>query len=290
MRQIRAAPARLGEGAHDVLRVLVRLLPSEKQEIRAGDAVLLGDPAAILFRDVRAEPRRHAVVDHLDARRRDPEVVHEVSLAVVRDRDDAVRAGERPPDHHAGVDERGTARQELRVQEVNDVVDRDDRAAAERRQDVVGRVEEVEAVPEESEGEARELRDRVAGGFLLDDLEVRGERRNRLAVRLPRVDAKPVVRRLRPHRDRLEQVADVGADPEVHELPGVHSDERGRAVHRSAPNAAAESAAAVRSAASFHVKSAARRRPASRKESRASSSSRKRSIAREKPAESRGAA
>ena len=62
-------------------------------------------------------------------------------------------------------------------------MDRHDGARpGERRDDVVGGVEEVEPVAQQPPGEARQLRDRVAGRVLLDDLEVRRQRRQRVAV------------------------------------------------------------------------------------------------------------
>ena len=57
---------------------------------------------------------------------------------------------------------RGAAGKELRIEEVNDVVNGDHGPASERRQDVVGRVEEVEAVTVETERETRELGQGVA--------------------------------------------------------------------------------------------------------------------------------
>ena len=100
-----ALAPRLGEGAHDVADVLVRLLAAEEEQVRARQAVLARDAVPLGARHVGAEAGGDAVVDDVDARRRDAEVVHEVALAVVRDRDDAVGARERPADHDARVEQ-----------------------------------------------------------------------------------------------------------------------------------------------------------------------------------------
>ena len=93
----------------------------------------------------------------------DAEVVHQVALAVVRDGDDAIGPRERPPDHDARIEQRRAVGQELRIENVDDVVDRHDGAGARQRRDhVVGGVEEIEAVAPQAPGEARQLGDRIA--------------------------------------------------------------------------------------------------------------------------------
>ena len=93
-------------------------------------------------------------------------------------------------------------------------------------------------------------------------LEQHGQAAQCLPVGPAGVDAEAILFRLGLPGDRLEKVADIGADPEVLQLPRVDPDLRLEALHRPVPFAARDSAAAVRSAAASQVKSAARRGPA----------------------------
>ncbi len=157
--------ARLAERPDDVLDVLVRLLAAEEEEIGRGDPELRGDAELRLARNVRVKPRRNAVVDHVDPRGRNLEIVHQVPPRILRNGDDAVGARQRPPDHEARVEVCGAAGKELRVEQVDDVVDRHDGARLpERRQHVVRRMEEVEPVPHQPPGKACQLGDGVTRG------------------------------------------------------------------------------------------------------------------------------
>ena len=274
--------ARLREGAQHVLDVLVRLLPAEKEEVRGGQPVFPGNLLALLGRDVVSKERRHSVVDHLDAPRRDVEIIGQVSLAVVGNGDDAIGAIERPANHQPRVEVGPAAREELRIEDVNDVVDRDDRPALpERGQHVVGCVKEVEAVPPETPGEPGQLRQRVAGGLLGDDLEMVRHRGQHLPIRFADVDPKPVPARFLPAADSLEEMADIGSDSEVSELARVDADER-KGPHRASHTASC-STAAVWAAARVQEKVRARARPARRRRSASGRSSKARSIWRASP-------
>ena len=270
----------LGEGPHHVLNVLVGLLAPQKEEVGTGNPVLLGRPEPLFVRDVRTEARRDAVVDDLDPVRRDAEVVDEVALAVVRDGDDAVGPPEGATDHQTGVDVGGAAGQELRIQQVDDVVDRDDRASpGERGKDVVRRMEEVEPVPPETPRETGQLGQRIARRVLGHGREVVGQVRERFAVRGADVNAEAIPARLGPPADGLQEVADVGPDPEVLGLAGIDADQRRKpSLHGAASSAASASTAAVARAAAVQENSAARGGPASRRRSRTVPSSSARSI------------
>src|SRR6266545_460117 len=147
-------------------------------------------------------------------------------------------------------------------------------------------MEEVEPVPHQSPGKARQLRDGIPGRIVVQDLEVGGQVRKRVAVGAMRVHAEVIGARLGKLADRLEQVTDVGPDPVVLELARVDADAR----HGDGSPAASASTAAVPRAAASQENFAARSGPAAARRSRVTTSSRTRSICRANPAESHGSA
>ncbi len=106
---------------------------------------------------------------------------------------------------------------------MNDVMDRHHRPArSEDRQNVMGRVEKVDAQSPQGGRNSDVLTDRVIGGSDPDGSEVRVEGADQLLV-LPIAQEK-ILGLLVDARQVLDQVANIRADAEVVDLPDVEGD------------------------------------------------------------------
>lgn len=119
-------------------------------------------------------------------------------------------------------------RQVLRKPQVDAVVNGHDVGASdEPGDDVVRRMEEIDARVPQRQRNAPLLGDRVMCRPLGQRLEPRAERLDERAVALPAQDDVVVV--ISASGERLDEVADVGANAEVVQLAGVDGNAQGRA-------------------------------------------------------------
>ena len=190
---------------------------------RALQLVPLAHALDVLF------PRRHAealvvgVVDDVDLVGSDVHESQDVALRAFRHGQHPSGAPGRAPDGGARVAERQRVGQVLRKHQMDAVVNRDDRLAPdERRQHVVRCVKQRHALALERERNLQLFGDRIVAGRLGHGPQVVTEGRDRRGI-LRAAQHHEVGVAIEP-RQLPEQIADVGADAEIVQLPRVDAD------------------------------------------------------------------
>ena len=180
---------------------------------------------------VGAEVLVDGVVDDDDLLRLDVEEMEDVALRRLGDGQDAIRAARCRPHRRARVGVGGAVRQVLRKHQVDAVVNGHDRSAADgRRQHVMRRVVDVRTLAPQDPRHVNLLAQRVVGRRLAHAAEVRPELRGDAQVGL--TAEQDVLGIAIDPRELSQQVADVGPDAEVVELPRVDRDAHIRALYR----------------------------------------------------------
>ena len=167
------------------------------------------------------EPLVDGVVDHCHFLRRDVEEAQDVSLGCFRYRQNTVGLARRAPHRALGVDIRQFARQVLREHQVDAIVNRHHRPAADgRRQHIVRLMHHLHALAGERERNPVLLGDRIGRRRFGHHPEVAAQHlAGLLVVWTAQHD---VLRRLIEARELDEDVADVGANTEIVQLPRVN--------------------------------------------------------------------
>ena len=144
------------------LEILVRLDVAGVEDERIVELVALADAHDLVGRGLFAEALVDGVVDDVDLRFRHVEVLEDVALRGLRDRQDARRPVRRDPQRAARVRVAEPVREVLRKAQVDAVVNRDDRAARrQRRQHVVRRVKQIDPLAAQIERKRELLAHRV---------------------------------------------------------------------------------------------------------------------------------
>ena len=201
---------------------------ADEQQVRLPDAHLFQASGKVFRAEQVPETVLDAVVDDLDLLRRNIEVVENVAARVLGHGDDPVGSTDAVAEHALGVERRRAVRQEARVEQVNDVVDRDHRwTRHDRRQDVVRGVVEVQARPRDAPGHHPDLAQRVDRRPFHDAAEVRRQVDGEVAILGPDEEDVLIGDRLLfglEPGETVDQVRDVHADPEVADLSGIDAD------------------------------------------------------------------
>ena len=140
-------------GLDDVVQVLVWFRVADEQHVGPVDLEFRQGLFQLLPGNLGSKGLGNTWVDDSNFPAIDVEILHEVRLGVLRVGDDAIAPRQAAPDHSLGVEERQRAGQKLWVQQVNDVVDRNNCLTGhDGRQHVMGRVVEVQPKLEEPPG------------------------------------------------------------------------------------------------------------------------------------------
>src|SRR5215510_14035365 len=174
----------------------------------------------LLRRGLNPEPFVDAVVDDGNLLRRHVEEVEDVALRRFRDGENAIGLSGRAPHRAAGVRVGGAIGQILRKHEVNASVNRHHGARTHGNgQHVMRRVKNVRLFTHKHERDVELLRNGVISGRLQHGPEVFAE-----GARDPHVglvaEQDVLVFPIDP-REMPQEVADVGADPEIVEFSGI---------------------------------------------------------------------
>ena len=216
-----------GVGLHRRVQVLARLRVADEQHIRTLEPQVAPPAVQLGGRQPLPEHVAHAVVDHLHLSAVDGEVLHEVGARALGHGDDAVGAVERAMDHALGIEEGEPAGQEVRIEEVDDVMDRHHhRRVEDGRRDVVRRMIDVDLQAQEAPGERHQLAQRVDRRRLVNGLEVVRQTAERLPVLRPREEHVAVLE-VEPG-ESMDELAGIGADPGVLEVASIESDRIGQ--------------------------------------------------------------
>ena len=217
------AGPQLVEGLDQPHEVLVRLDVADVEDEPVIELIPLAHAGDGVGWRRHREVRVDGVVDDDDLLGRDVEEVEDVPLGRVGHRQNAVRSVRRRPHLRARIGIGHAVGQILRKHQVNAVVDRHDRAAADRgRQHVVRRVIEIRPLAPQHPRHVNLLADGVVRRGFEHGSEVRTELSRDAEVGL--AAEQDVLGVVIDARELAQEIADVSADAEVVELPRVDRD------------------------------------------------------------------